>query len=170
MLSDFAALFLESQKEIKPEEYTEFYKFHANAFDEPRMRLHFSADAPIAINSLLFVPKDNMERMGFNRTEIGVSLYCRNILIDSKPEGLLPEWLRFLRGVVDSADLPLNISRETMQDSALVKRLNTVLTKRSRRSEKTTGWLWGFLQKFQRLPEGRNHDWFYTSGTIREIT
>lgn len=124
------ALWLRSQKEIKPEEYTEFYKFHANAFDEPRMRLHFSADAPIAINSLLFVPKDNMERMGFQRTEIGVSLYCRNILIDSKPEGLLPEWLRFLRGVVDSADLPLNISRETMQDSALVKRLNTVLTKR----------------------------------------
>ena len=124
------ALWLRSQKEIKDEEYTEFYKFHANAFDEPRTRLHFSADAPIAINALLFVPKDNMERMGFYRTEVGVSLYCRKILIDSKPEGLLPEWLRFLKGVVDSADLPLNISRETMQDSALVKRLNTVLTKR----------------------------------------
>ena len=129
-INTIQALWLRGQKEIKDEEYTEFYKFHANAFDEPRLRLHFSADAPIAINALLFVPKENMERMGFNRTEIGTSLYCRKILIDAKPEGLLPEWLRFLRGVVDSADLPLNISRETMQDSALVKKLNVVLTKR----------------------------------------
>ena len=124
------ALWMRNKNEIKEEDYTEFYKFHANAFDEPRMRLHFSADAPLAINAILFVPRDNVERLGFYRSEIGVSLYCRNVLIDGKPEGLLPEWLRFLRGVVDSEDLPLNISRETMQDSALVNKLNRVLTKR----------------------------------------
>ena len=62
--------------------------------------------------------------------EPGVSLYCKKVLIDDKPEGLLPEWLRFLRGVVDSADLPLNISRESMQDSALVQKLNKILTGR----------------------------------------
>ena len=124
------ALWLRNKNEIKEEDYTEFYKFHANAFDEPRMRLHFSADAPLAINAILFVPQDNAERLGFIRTEIGVSLYCRNVLIDGKPEGLLPEWLRFLRGVVDSEDMPLNISRQTMQDSALVNKLNRVLTKR----------------------------------------
>ena len=62
--------------------------------------------------------------------EPGVSLYCRNILIDDKPAGLLPEWLRFLRGVIDSADIPLNISRESMQDSSLVRKLNRVVTKR----------------------------------------
>ncbi len=124
------ALWLRNKNEIKEEEYTEFYKFQANAFDEPSTRMHFSADAPLAINALLFVPKTNMEKMGFMRLEPGVSLYCRKVLIDAKPEGLLPEWLRFLRGVVDSADLPLNISRETMQDSALVQKLNKLLTRR----------------------------------------
>lgn len=124
------ALWTRNKNEIKPEEYTEFYKFHANAFDEPRQTLHFSADAPLAINALLFTPKENIERFGFGRMEPGVSLYCKKVLIDDKPEGLLPEWLRFLRGVVDSADLPLNISRESMQDSALVQKLNKILTGR----------------------------------------
>ena len=71
-----------------------------------------------------------MEGFGFGRMEPGVALYCRKVLIDSDPKGLLPDWLRFLRGVVDSADLPLNISRESMQDSALIQKLNKVITKR----------------------------------------
>jgi molecular chaperone HtpG len=124
------ALWLRNKNEIKPEEYTEFYKFQANAFDEPRHTLHFAADAPLAINALLFTPQENIERFGFGRMEPGVALYCKKVLIDDKPEGLLPEWLRFLRGVVDSADLPLNISRESMQDSALVQKLNKILTGR----------------------------------------
>lgn len=124
------ALWLRNKAEIKDEEYTEFYKFQAHAFDEPRLRLHFSADAPLAINALLFVPKENTERLGFSRTEPSVSLFCRKVLIDAKPKDLLPEWLRFLKGVVDSEDLPLNISRETMQDRALIEKLNKVITKR----------------------------------------
>lgn len=124
------ALWLRNKNEIEDEEYNEFYKFQANAFDEARMRLHFTVDAPLAINTLLFVPQENIESFGLSRSEVGVSLYCKKVLIDAKPEGLLPEWLRFLRGVVDSADLPLNISRETMQDSALVRKLNRVISKR----------------------------------------
>jgi molecular chaperone HtpG len=124
------ALWLRNKNEIKEEEYTEFYKFQAHAYDEPRMRLHFSADAPLAINALLFVPKENTEKLGFSRLEQSVALYCRKVLIDAKPKNLLPEWLRFLKGVVDSEDLPLNISRETMQDKALIEKLNKVITKR----------------------------------------
>ncbi len=124
------ALWMRNKNEIKDDEYTEFYKFQANAFDDPMFHLHFSADAPLAINALLFVPQENTERWGFGRIDPGVGLYCKKILIDSKPDGLLPEWLRFLKGVVDSEDLPLNISRETMQDSALVQKLNRVLTRR----------------------------------------
>jgi TNF receptor-associated protein 1 len=124
------ALWLRSKNEIKDEEYTEFYKFQAHAYDEPRLRLHFSADAPLSINALLFVPKENTEKLGLARTEASVSLYCRKVLIDAKPKNLLPEWLRFLKGVVDSEDLPLNISRETMQDKALIEKLNKVITKR----------------------------------------
>jgi TNF receptor-associated protein 1 len=124
------ALWLRSKSEIKDEEYEEFYKFQANDYDSPLMRLHFSADAPLEINSLLFVPKRNMEKMGMFRSENKVALHCRKVLIDSEPKSLFPEWLRFLRGVVDSSDIPLNVSRETMQDSELLKKLGQVLTKR----------------------------------------
>jgi TNF receptor-associated protein 1 len=124
------ALWLRNKSEVKEEEYTEFYKFVAHASGEPRLRLHFSADAPLAINALLFVPQENVEKLGFSRLEPSVALYCRKVLIDAKPKALLPEWLRFLKGVVDSEDLPLNISRETMQDKALVEKLNKVITKR----------------------------------------
>ncbi|HEY0947476.1 MAG TPA: molecular chaperone HtpG [Opitutaceae bacterium] len=124
------AVWLRNKSEVKDEEYTEFYKFQAHAFDEPRLRLHFSADAPLQINALLFVPKENPEKFGLMRAEPGVSLYCRKVMIEAKPKDLLPEWLRFMKGVVDSEDLPLNISRETMQDKALIDKLNKVLTKR----------------------------------------
>ena len=124
------AIWLRSKSEIKDEEYEEFYKFQANDYDSPLMRLHFSADAPLEINSLLFVPKRNMEKMGMFRSENKVALHCRKVLIDAEPKSLFPEWLRFLKGVVDSSDIPLNVSRETMQDSELLKKLGQVLTKR----------------------------------------
>ncbi len=124
------AVWLKNKSEVKDEEYKEFYKFQAHAFDEPRFWLHFNADAPIAINSLLFCPQENPEKWGFGKTEPGVALHCRKVLIDSSPKNLLPDWLRFLRGVVDSPDIPLNISRESMQDSALITKLRGLLTKR----------------------------------------
>ncbi len=124
------ALWARNRSEIKEEEYTEFYKFIGNATDEPMYRLHFSADAPLAINALLFVPQENFEIMGFGRVTPGVNLYCQRILIDQHSENILPEWLRFLKGVVDSEDLPLNISRQALQDNALVMKLRKVITKR----------------------------------------
>lgn len=124
------ALWARNRAEIKDEEYTEFYKFIGNATDDPMFRLHFSADAPLAINALLFVPQENFESMGFGRVPPGVNLYCQRILIDQHSENILPEWLRFLKGVVDSEDLPLNISRQALQDNALVAKLRRVITKR----------------------------------------
>lgn len=124
------AIWLKSRSEITPEEYTEFYRFIGHAWDDPAYTMHFTSEVPLAINALLFVPGENHERFGMGQLEPGVALYCKKVLIDPKPKGLLPEWLRFLRGVIDSADLPLNISRETMQDSALVRKLNQLITKR----------------------------------------
>jgi molecular chaperone HtpG len=124
------AIWARNKSEIKEEEYAEFYKFIGNAFDDPLFRLHFTTDAPLAINALLFVPKENIERLGFGRMKSGVNLYCQKVLIEQHSENVLPEWLRFLKGVVDSEDLPLNISRQALQDSALVAKLKQVLTKR----------------------------------------
>ena len=124
------AIWTRTKNEITDEEYTEFYKFVGNAFDEPLYRLHFTADAPLAINALLFTPKENFESMGMGRMDPGVNLYCQKVLIDQHSENILPEWLRFVKGVVDSEDLPLNISRQSLQDNALVMKLRRVITKR----------------------------------------
>ncbi|HER63665.1 MAG TPA: molecular chaperone HtpG, partial [Desulfobacteraceae bacterium] len=124
------AIWARSRNEITDKEYTEFYKFIGNAVDEPLYKLHFSADAPLAINALIYVPRENYEVMGMGRMQPGVNLYCQKVLIDQHSENILPEWLRFLKGVVDSEDLPLNISRQALQDNALVFKLRKVLTKR----------------------------------------
>lgn len=124
------AIWLKSKDEISDDQYNEFYRFASHAWDTPAYRLHFQADAPLVINSLLFLPDQNMELMGMGQTEPGVALYCKKVLIDSQPSKLLPDWMRFIRGVIDSEDLPLNISRESMQDSALVRKLGDVVSKR----------------------------------------
>ncbi|HBM85185.1 MAG TPA: molecular chaperone HtpG [Opitutae bacterium] len=165
-LQTVQALWLKSKNDITEEEYKAFYKFQANAFDEPRFWLHFAADAPISINTLLFAPTENMEGFGFGRMEPGVSLYCRKVLIDSDPKNLLPDWLRFVRGVVDSADLPLNISRESMQDSALIQKLNKVITKR---------FLKTLEEKAKKEPEVYNDFWksfgiFLKEGVTTDFT
>lgn len=117
------ALWLKNKNEVTAEQYAEFYKFASHSFDEPRYTFHFNADAPLNINALLFAPTNNTEQYGMGQMEPGVALYCRKVLIDHRPKKFLPEWMRFVRGVVDSEDLPLNISRETMQDSALFRKL-----------------------------------------------
>lgn len=124
------ALWTRNKSDIKEKEYSEFYKFIGGAVSEPMYRLHFSADAPLAINALLFVPAENFEMFGFGKVDPGVNLYCQRILIDQHSKNILPEWLRFLKGVVDSEDLPLNISRQALQDNALVAKIRKVITKR----------------------------------------
>lgn len=130
VLNTIQAIWARSKSEIKEEEYTQFYHYIGHDQKDPLYRLHFTADAPLSIQALLFVPPTNFESLGLSRTDLEVHLYCRKVLIQSKAKGLLPEWLRFLKGVVDSEDLPLNISRETMQDTSLMQKLNKVLTGR----------------------------------------
>lgn len=124
------AIWSKSKSDVKPEEYDEFYQFISHTDETPLSFMHFSADAPIMLNSLLFIPRKNPEMFGFGRVDANVSLYCKRVLIDAKPEGLLPEWLRFLHGVVDSEDLPLNISREMLQDNSLVRKISEIITNR----------------------------------------
>ncbi len=129
-LNTVQALWTRNKSEIKDEEYVEFYKFIGNAVGDPLYRLHFSADAPLAINALLFVPAENLEVFGFGKMDPGANLYCQRILIDQHSKNILPDWLRFLKGVVDSEDLPLNISRQALQDNALVMKIRKVITRR----------------------------------------
>jgi molecular chaperone HtpG len=159
------AIWARSKNEVKEEEYKEFYEYLAHDNEAPKYRLHFTADAPIAIQALLFVPSRSLEMPGMVRQESEVHLYCRKVLIESKPKGLLPEWLRFVRGVVDSEDLPLNVSRERMQDSDLMRKLSKALTNRflkhlAEEADKDAAAYDGFYSEYHRfLKEGVLSDW-----------
>lgn len=167
------ALWLKNKADVTEEEYKAFYQFTGHAYDDPAYRLHFSADAPLAINALVFAPSENAERWGMTKLEPAVALYCKKVLIDHSPKGLLPEWLRFLKGVIDSADLPLNISRETMQDSALVKKLGNVITKRvvkmfEKEAEGDPEKYQAFYRKFDRFfKEGVATDYTHRDGLAK---
>ena len=124
------ALWTRNPSEISDDEHRDFYRYLGNVGDDPLTRLHFAADAPLAIRSILYVPGENLERLGLGRTEPGVSLYCQKVLIDHHSKHLLPDWLRFLKGVVDSEDLPLNISRQALQDNLLVGKISRIITGR----------------------------------------
>jgi len=124
------ALWVMEKDKITPEQHLEFYRYMANAYDSPFFTLQFRTDAPVDIKALFYFPERHLEKYGMGRTEPGVSLYCRKVLIQPKSKLILPDWLRFVKGVVDSEDLPLNISRENMQDSQLIQRINNVLTKK----------------------------------------
>lgn len=124
------ALWTKNKSEITDEEYADFYKYVGHDTEAPQYRLHYSTDAPLNLRALLFVPPKSYEQLTMTRSESEVNLYCKKVLIQPKAKALFPEWLRFLKGVVDSEDIPLNISRETMQDSALLRKINEVLTKR----------------------------------------
>jgi molecular chaperone HtpG len=155
-VNEVEALWLKNKSEITDDQYNAFYQFACKAWDEPAYRLHFSADAPLAINALVFAPSENPERMGFGKAEPAVALYCKKVLIDPSPKDLLPEWMRFMKGVVDSADIPLNISRETMQDSALIRKLGSVISKRvikmfEKEAEADPEKYRGFYRKFDRF-------------------
>ena len=118
-------------KEVESETHEEFYRYLANAFDKPRFTLHYRTDAPMDIRALLYFPENRPGMFETSRdSEAGVALYCRKVMIKSKADNILPKWLRFVKGVVDSEDIPLNLSRELLQDSSLIRKLRQVITNR----------------------------------------
>lgn len=127
--NQITAIWKEPKKDIKDEQYNEFYKFISNTEETPLFRLHTSAEAPIQFYSILYCPATNYEVYGFKKLEHGVQLYSNKVLIQSDCKMLLPEYLRFVQGVVDSADIPLNISRETFQDNRIIHKIKGILSK-----------------------------------------
>src|SRR5262249_31790763 len=128
-IADGAALWSKPKSEIKPDEYTEFYRGIAGQFDEPALTIHWRAEGRHEYTVLAFVPSSrpfdlfDPARKGRNK------LYVRRVLI-SQDADLLPGWLRFVRLVVDSADLPLNVSREMIQESQVFAAIRKGVTNR----------------------------------------
>lgn len=117
------ALWARDKKEITADEYKQFWEYISNSQLPFKYKLHYSTDAPLSIKSLLYIPTTHSEKYGLHAEENEVSLYSKKVLIKARCKEIIPNWLRFLKGVVDCEDIPLNISRENYQDSALIAKL-----------------------------------------------
>ncbi len=123
------ALWTRPKDQITASEYTEFYKTACKQWDEPATRLHLTVEGTLSFTALLFVPSEKPMDL-FDREKRGLSLYVRRVFIMDDNKDLLPDYLRFVRGIVDSDDLPLNVSREILQDNATVQKIRKQLTKK----------------------------------------
>lgn len=112
MINSLGALWTREKREVTIDEYERFYENLANTKIPYKYMLHYSTDVPLSIKSLLFIPTTHNERNGLMQETPDVHLYSRKVLIKEKCQDLLPHYLRFVKGVVDCEDLPLNISRE----------------------------------------------------------
>ncbi len=122
------AIWRESPRSVDDEDYKEFYKHLTYEFEPPMETIHFVADAPLKIFALLYIPPQLERGMLTIREENGLKLYARKVLIDEYSKDLLPQYYRFIQGVVDAEDLPLNVSRESVQATAVMARLKRILT------------------------------------------
>ncbi len=122
------ALWREPNSKITDESANDFYKQLTLDFEAPLTRIYLNTDAPTQIYALLFIPAKAQQGMFSLRKEAGLKLYSRKVLIQEYSKDLLPEYLRFIQGVVESEDLPLSVSRETVQVSKTMERIKTALT------------------------------------------
>lgn len=123
-----SALWLRPKSEITKEQYKEFYHHAAHAFDEPALTVHWKAEGKIEYAGLLYIPGMRPFDLFDPRRRHGVKLYVKRVFITDEAEGLVPPYLRFLRGVIDSEDLPLNVSREMLQNNPLLAKIKQGIT------------------------------------------
>ena len=125
-----SALWTRPRSEITAEQYKEFYHHVGHSFDDPWLTLHNKAEGVLEYTSLLFVPSTKPFDLFDPERKSRVKLYVRRVFITDEGTGLLPPYLRFLRGIVDSEDLPLNVSREMLQSNPMATRIRQQLTRR----------------------------------------
>ncbi len=124
------AIWTRSKSDVTQEQYTEFYKHITHGFDEPQLTSHWRAEGKIEFNALMFIPTMRPFDLYDPGRKGAVRLYVRRVFISDNVDGLMYPWLRFVRGVVDSEDLPLNISRESLQYNPIIAKIRTAVTKR----------------------------------------
>ena len=127
-LNTMTALWKRAKKDVKEGEYAEFYKHLTHDWKEPLETIPFSGEGAVEFKALLFLPREAGMEMYMPQTKKGLSLYVRNVFIGDDMEMLLPDYLRFVKGVVDSSDLPLNVSREMLQDDAVIAKIKSAVT------------------------------------------
>ncbi len=128
-INQVTALWREPKVTVKQKQYQEFYTFLTYDSEAPLDTLHIAVDAPVQFNALMFVPSKDYDIFNQERDKYGLDLYVRRVLIQKENKDLLPQYLGFMKGIVDTEDLPLNISRETLQENRIIAKIKSTLTK-----------------------------------------
>lgn len=126
-----AAIWREPKSAVSQEQYDNFYKAITYDSKNPLDMQHIAVDVPVQFTALLYIPDNRIDFFGADREFYGLDLYARRVLIEHRNQDLIPEYLAFLKGVVDTEDLPLNISRETLQENIVLRKINLVITKQT---------------------------------------
>ena len=155
-LNTMRALWRRPKNEIKEEEYTEFFKHISHEYEAPLRTIHYSAEGQLEFKALLFIPAKPGYDLFMPNRKHGLQLYVRNVFIGSDFEELLPEYLRFVKGVVDSSDLPLNVSREMLQDDAVIRKMRSSLVTK----------ILADLESFKKDDEAKYLDFFRGFGKV----
>lgn len=129
-LNSSRALWAEQPSQVSEEDANEFYRELSFDFEKPVARIHLSVDSPLQYSALLFVPRRRPYDLFNPDADRGPRLYARRVMIAEHARELLPDWLRFVKGVVDSADIPLNVSREMVQKTPVVRAMKDAIVKR----------------------------------------
>lgn len=159
ILNKASALWNKPKNEITDENYNDFYKHISNAGDQPWLTLHSKVEGNLEYTYLLFIPTNKPFDLFHPDRATRVKLYVKKVFISEENNNLVPEYLRFLRGVVDSQDLPLNISRETLQHNNVVHKIKNAITKKVLNELK---------KKSEKEPEDFQNFWDTFGATIKE--
>jgi len=124
------ALWTRSSSSIKHEEYVEFFKSNFGAFDDPYLKIHNKTEGSIDFTNLLFVPKTAPFDLFEPERKTRLSLYINRVFISKDIDGLIPTWLRFVQGILDTTSLDLNVSRELVQNSPVLRKISKSITKK----------------------------------------
>lgn len=169
------ALWTKSPSEISVEEYAEFYRSSLGAFDEPFITLHNKTEGSIDFTNMLFVPKTAPYDLFEPERKTKVSLYINRVFISQDVDGIIPTWLRFVKGILDTTSLDLNVSREMVQNSPVIKKISKSVTKKvlselKKKLKKDEAEYDAFWEQFGKvLKEGLYED-FENREKIAEIT
>jgi molecular chaperone HtpG len=129
-INEASALWTRSKSDIKDEQYSEFYKQVSSSYDEPWMTTHWKAEGRFEYSALLFTPSNRPFDLFHPDRKHRVKLYVKRVFITDDCEGLIPEYLRFTKGIIDCEDLPLNVSRELLQKNQMLTAIGSAVSKR----------------------------------------
>jgi molecular chaperone HtpG len=173
-LNSMKAIWTRPKSDVTEEEYSEFYKHVSHDFEAPFRTIHFSAEGTSEFKALLYLPAKKPFDMFMSDRKKGLQLYVKRVFITDKCEELIPDYLRFVKGVVDSSDLPLNVSREILQEDVQIKRIqkglvSKILSTLSEIKEKSTEEYVAFWKEFgQVIKEGVHFD-FANKEKLQEL-